>query len=706
MNEDLKRLGCSGRVGLSLSQPAASTVVKFHQLYRTSDKNDIYKSVIELVKLCQSALTLFDKLEIDYADGLLCDVTERAINDWWVEMGSDHYNVEPHDGILGPTTVSGLLGMLMGARNRLHAMSAPVSKDPFDIVTMKKAISAFQKQQRLPRTRRLDRRTMNRLHKATQKAADKVHWTMPRAVKSTVAELSGKGGDLHDGLGRRDRAGIAEIETVDIERFVQLVYGDRCKWLWLGKPPKKHKTSDAADRASQDVQEAPQFSKGLVFRSDEHGGFTWTAGRKGTVDGSEPQRRDMEHEQQGDSGAPALSDEGEESDKDGQHPVFKRASTIKNDAKSGLSKVKDAVGFRGHKSKPSIDDPAALSPIEQRGNKRPLLSRSRTSPVSSPSSLNLSSRDPSRQVSAKSAAEQSSRLNTALSGSASGLEDYSESLTEVSGPQVTSEQGLRGPKDAASSKTATNDTGHQQHTRDNSSATSGTAELPSIAGSVYNGVDLSEVLPEKVETETDVPQLLRRTTSYSQFVTTELQPHDEHAHPRQLSFSLAEDSVLSWDPLPEDEYDPFASLEAQLAEQEHIANDAKRLRSVITALQTETAPWTQAELQKLFTILNQADRDQEALDHMYLPHLQTVRELQGHSGGLLREEKERLEDGVKEIEAFAAKLEYEVDALKSKVEDVTAAVKDYETGVMRIEERVTELEREAEVSDGWKCIMQ
>ncbi|USW53758.1 hypothetical protein Slin15195_G070770 [Septoria linicola] len=707
VNEDLKRLGCSGRVGMSLSQPAASAVVKFHQLYRTSEKNDIYKSVIEIIKLCQSALTLFDKLEIDYADGLLCDVTERAINDWWVEIGSDHYNIEPHDGILGPTTVAGLLGMLMGARNRLHAVGAPVPKDPFDIETMKKAISAFQKQQRMPRTRRLDRRTMDKLHKATQKAADKVQWTMPRAVKSTVAELSGKGGEMiQDAVGRRDRAGIAEIETVDIDRFVQLVYGDRCKWLWLGKPLKKHKISDGAVRVPQDVQEPPSFSKGLVFKSDEHGGFTWTAGRKSTVDGSEPQKRETEQEQYGDSGVPTPIEEGDESDKDAKPSVFKRAATVKNDAKSGLSKVKDAVGFRGHKPKPSVDDPAANSPSEHKGSRGPFLGRSHTSPVSSPSSPNASHMDQTRQVSANAATDQTSRLNVALNGEKSENRNRSGTFSEMSGAQVASEESLRPPTYATLSKTSTNNDSDQRHTRNNSSTTAGTADLPSIAGSVYNGVELNEVLPTGPETEADVSQLLRRTVSHSHYISTELQSHDENAYPRQLSFSLAEDSVLSWEPLDEEDHDPFASAAAQLAEQKFIASEAKKLRTLIVALQAETATWTQDQLRKMQSFLEQADRDQELLDNMHLPHQQTVRELQSHSGGMLREEKDRFEEGTKEIETLVAKLEYELDALKSKVTDADAAVTDYEKGVVRIEQRVSDLEKEADNGNGWSCTVQ
>ncbi|KAF2215688.1 hypothetical protein CERZMDRAFT_35072 [Cercospora zeae-maydis SCOH1-5] len=666
VNEDLKRLGCSGRVGLSLSQPAPSTVVKFHQLYRTSEKNDIYKSVIEIIKLCQTALTLFDKLEIDYADGLLCDVTERAINDWWLEFGSDHYNIEPHDGILGPTTVAGLLGMLMGARNRLHAMGAPTSKDPFDVDAMKKAISAFQKQQRFPRTRRLDRRTMDRLHKATQKAADKVQWTMPRAVKSTVAELSGKGGDLiQDGIGRRDRAGIAEIETVDIDRFVQLVYSDRCKWLWLGKPMKKRKVGDQADQTSHDALEPPGFSKSLVFKSDEQGGFTWTAGRKSTVDGSEPQKRETEVEQYGDSRVPSPIDEGDESDQDVKPSVVKRVTGVKHDAKSGFGRVKDVVGFRNHKSKSSVDEPAAMSPVDHKPTKRPSVARSHTSPVSSLHSPHASETDPSRNFSS-----------------------------------------LRPPIHASLSKTSTVDDSDQHVRRNNSSTTFDTADVPSVAGSVYNGVELNEALPTGPETAFDMSQLLQRTVSYSHYVTTELQTHNEYAYPRQMSFSLAEDSVLTWQSVHHGDYDPFASPAAQMAEQQQSAKELKKLRALITLLQTRTVTWTQSQLEKMHMSLDKIDRDQEYIDQMHLPRQQNVRELQTHAEGMLREEKDRLEEGGKEVETLVAKLEYEIDALKTKVQDVRVAVDDYEKGVVRIEERVGELEKEAEKSSSWACAVQ
>lgn len=171
VNEDLKRLGCSGRSGLTLTDPTEATQAKFQQLYRTSPQIPFLQSVAELIKLCQVALYMFEKLDHEYIDGLLCDVTETAIDDWWTEVGAEHYNFEPTDGILGPSTVAALLGMLMGARNRLNWYGAPVFKDVFDIESTKRGVAYFQKQQKLKKTRRLDRQTLFRLHTATAKAA-------------------------------------------------------------------------------------------------------------------------------------------------------------------------------------------------------------------------------------------------------------------------------------------------------------------------------------------------------------------------------------------------------------------------------------------------------------------------------------------------------------------------------------------------------
>ncbi|EMC98684.1 hypothetical protein BAUCODRAFT_55091, partial [Baudoinia panamericana UAMH 10762] len=673
VNEDLKRLGCSGRVGLTLANPAQSTVAKFHQLYRTSDKNELYKSVIELVKLCQSALMLFDKLEIDYADGLLCDVTERAINDWWVDIGSEQYSIEPHDGILGPTTVAGLLGLLMGARNRLHAVGAPVAKDPFDVDAMKRGISHFQKQQRMPRSRRLDRRTLDRLHKATQKAAEHEGWSMPKVIKNTAAELSGKGGEMiADAVGRRDRAGLAEIETCDIERFVELIYGERCKWLWRGKPMKHRQETQRRERAESDARP----HKGLVFKHDDQGGFTWTA-RKSTADGvpMSAVERDVPEE--------ALTPV-ESSDDETRFKVFRRATDLKNEAKSGLGKIKGAVGLKGHQQKPSVDE-SPTTPVEENGpsKRRPLFRRAHSSPLSSPNSP----RSPTLDSRLQALHEQRSRdgADALPTRGQQPPPSYPTAFAQTVGdPKENFMPASLGDREQVQDS---GDSGKPGESTQPSERTSRdrTAE-PSIAGSIYNGVDLDDILPTGPGTEKDVGNLLKRTISLSYIAQPEQRPND--AYPRHLSFSLAEDSVLVRPDVTEDDEGFYDDPTAQLAEQEFLAKQAHNLRQALNSLQTSAAPWTQSQLRALDSLLEQADRDTQHLSDMHGPFIEHVNVLQTHSEGVLRAQKDRFEEGGKEIETLIAKLDYEIDGLKSKIDDVGAGVQDFAKGVARVEERV------------------
>ncbi|WPH04920.1 protein stb2 [Acrodontium crateriforme] len=721
VNENLKRLGCSGRVGLTLAPPSGATVAKFHQLYRTSDKMTVYKSVIELVKLCQSALMLFDKLEIDYADGLLCDMTERAINDWWIEIGNEQYNIEPHDGILGPTTVSGLLGLLMGSRNRLHSVNAPVSKDAFDVEAMKRGISHFQKQCRLPRTRRLDRKTLIRLQDATIKAANSEGWMVPKAVKSTVAELSGKGGEMvMDVVSRRDRAGIAEIETCDMDRFVQLIYGERCKWLWYGKPLKKARVSSGGTTQANGHGKRP-----LIFRPDDHGGFTWTA-RKSLVDGFSIDK----HEEFDDMVSP-VKEEDEDTDEEDpkRQSYFKRGTTgLRNETRSGIGKLKGAVGLKGHHHKSSAEY-SPTTPTDESGKpKRPLFRRAQTSPLSSPDSLaspirthrldaavlgDLKGRnttDPSQSNNPISPTTQQ-RLDTAIGeprnriATDPGQSKWTsykvpfpngpapnewENISTRNSPKVNEKQNEYQPGNRTSEQP--------------SEAISASAAERSARSSVYNEWDTKKDAPSGMEENTR--PLLRQAHSFNHFVGVRIEQPSEEGVPRHLSFSLAEESVLRWvDAFDSGDAAAYNEFGAQLAEQKHHAEEAKMLNIAITTLASSTVNWTRNQLRALQSLLEAADTDQTLLEASYLPKVEAVSAMQASSEEVLREQKERLEEGGKEIETLAAKLEYEIGGLKSRVEDVEAGVRDFEKGVARVEDRACELERLGRDERRWGCII-
>ena len=691
VNENLKRLGCSGRVGLNLAPPSAATIAKFHQLYRTSEKNDVYKSVIELVRLCQSALMLFDKMEIDYADGLLCDVTERAVNDWWLDMGSEYYSIEPHDGILGPTTVAGLLGLMMGARNRLHAVGAPVAKDAFDVEAMKRGISSFQKQHRLPRTRRLDRRTLDRLQRSTLKAANSEGWNVPKAVKSTVAELSGRGGEMvMDAVGRRDRAGIAEIETTDIDRFAQLVYGERCKWLWQGRAMKKAARVASGGGPANDGR--PGLNRDLTFRQDEHGGFTWTA-RKSVGDGLMMQGLGQEN----DLASPVVRDD---EDDDGVKGVLKRPPGLK-EAKSGLGRFRGAVGLGGHQrqhsSKESPQSPQSPYSPNEEYQRRPGMRRVQSSPGSSPTSP----KSPNQERTFDQAFAAHQREETIHEDDDDRAPAYAESYRE----ERKGSHDRRGPPSYKSNRDRSHGDENGYAGSDAGYDTDSRTIEPSIAGSVYNDVDLDEALPAGPETEHDVSRLMQRTTSYSQFeMTLHSKAHD--TYPRHLSFSLAESSLLTWDPIVEDVDEDEEDLQRRMIDQKYLADYYSSLRHSIKTLELETTPFTTSNLSALGTIIDKLDEDAHTLEGMYGPHADSQHGLQTAAESFLRAERDALEEGGKDIETLAAKLEYEISGLKAKVEDVEQGVRDFEAGVGRCEDRVSELEREGEKDDrGWGCIV-
>jgi hypothetical protein len=661
VNENLKRLGCSGRLGIKLALPSSATEAKFHQLYRTSEKIPFNASVIELVKLCQVALVLFGKLQPEYADGLLCDVTEKAINDWWLELGAEHYTVEPHDGILGPTTVAALLGMLMGARNRLSACNAPVAKDVFETESTKRGIAHFQKSQHIPRTRRLDRQTLDKLRRATAKAASKEGWAVPRAFKSTVAELGGKGGEMVMGMvGAGQKDGIAEVETVDIDQFIELVRGGHAKWLWHGKP-RKSTTGDmfnrlpGEERDSADEQE-PQK----------------TLTRESTFD----QHKFMKRESTADSTKKTelFSPDGNEKDKD-KDPFSKRAA-IKAIPGSGFRHIKDAVGLRTHANKLSREE-----------HGRHGLHRSK-SDLRSPQLADVNG---------------APRVDEDQSSFGSSQRTLAE--TEPSFTKVLTETPHESTTDLSHRVSA-----HEPSALRNSIAESDVSTQPqtvedSVAGSVYHGVELNERLP--IEEAHEVPPLLRRTLSGDHLDFYQA-PRSDDWWPRQLSFSAAEENVLRWrslvvvdDEALEEPDTSSVGLTAKFATQHFRSVQLKRLHHRLALLSSKDSAWVAACLADVIDLEAAADADIETLESIYYPRLDTYHELREDAHATITTNRSQLTMSVRELGNIGDKLDYEISALRSKVEDVEDALGEFERQVDAVENRADELDKVLGMSESW-----
>ena len=699
VNENLKRLGCSGRAGLTLSPPTAATQATFMSLYKTSDRIPFYNAVIELVKLCQTALTMFGTLAQEYGDGLLCDVTEMAINDWWTEFGTEHYNVEPSDGILGPTTVAALLGLFLGARSRLSVYGAPVAKDAFDIGNLKRGIAYFQKSQKLHRSRRLDRQTLDRLHRVTAKAASTGEgWRVQKAVKSTVAELSGKGGEMVMGMvGARDKATISDIETIDMEQFVQLVSGERAKWLWHGKPRKS---------TSSDTTGLAIGNQALVFEKDKEDGYVWSNQKR---DSFAEDEHTFDHQRRETGASSIYSTQPSESMAsiegygDGeQHlrkTMFKSVAGRMSDARSGFGRIKDAVGMsglRGHHHKLSKEENSSdlqSSRAESRNRPAPerVMSPVKATPPPSPAIV------PDIQ------AVNNNEMPFLNEGSEVAQEPTRKSIehgeldNSRSGPQLSKEAGP--PNEELTVPDQEKFNSATESLRENDPNTDA-----SIDGSIYWGEHEEEIFKKIKPKGKAIGMLLRRRQSQSDAVNDHLYSRNDNWCSRHLSFGDAEEAILRWKDInwsPEDlQLDSGDDLET-LERQKKIATEARRVRQAIAQLDNQVESWVDMKVTAVEEINASLVRDQQQILSLYYQKYEDYENLQSGSTDLLTNERNALREAIKEIEILSAKLEYELDALAAKVEDVEDGVAEFERQVEDVESRTRGLEPRDRGPDTW-----
>ncbi|KAL2165562.1 hypothetical protein VTH06DRAFT_864 [Thermothelomyces fergusii] len=686
VNENLKRLGCAGRSGLTLTEPTSATQAKFMQMYKTCDRIPFYQAVIELVKLCQIALLLFGMLDQEYIDGLLCDLTEKAINEWWNVIGPECFNIEPTDGILGPTTVAALLGTLLGARNRLNYWGASVSKDAFDVESMKKGIGHFQKSMRMEKTRRLDRRTLLELRNVTAKAAaGEGGWGVQKAVKSTVAEFGGKRGELVMGMvGGRDKANIGDVETLDLNKVISLASGERPKWLWHGKPRRSHQ-GDEQDHAPSAFGRELRDEKGL-------------RGGGGRRTHSAPTEEEGELKKNEDSSAnlsalqathslPAAA-ETVGGDRDAlRKTVFKSVAGKVNDARSGLGRIRDAVGggLRGHASRPSKDETPETA----------------VSGYSSPSIATL--------------AQSSATVASPVAGGKAFSwkvrpDDFLLNPKDKEGGVLASVQPSLGTNESDSRLAAANagDQPFAEHCRaldDKERLELALAEIgrdvrstnASAACSVVADGDLEGPVLAMERNSDGLLLSLQRRHSIDCLASLCPYPH-EARYPRRLSFSAAEDAVLPWEDLVSlTDLKPDANdLESLRSHAELAFNLYGRLRQIQAGL----APWTSSKLASV-TALDQILEEQQAEVQALRDGANEAYQRARHtSNELVAEERARLAEAVKDIDMLAAKLEYEIRALVSRVNEVEDGVAQFEAQVEDVERRAEELKEVLE-TESW-----
>ncbi|GAP84358.1 putative sin3 complex subunit [Rosellinia necatrix] len=676
VNENLKRLGCSGRSGITLSEPIPAAKAKFHQLYKTNDKVSIEEAVIELVKFCQVALYLFGKLDQVYIDGLLCDVTETSIGDWWTEFGVEYFNVEPTDGILGPTTVAALLGLLWGARNRLSYSSAPVPKDVFEIDTFEKGISHFQKYHKFERTRRLDRQTMHKLHTITAKAAAGEGWGVQKAVKSTVTDIGGKRGEMVLGMvGSRDKGGIGDIETTDLDRLIGLVTGERAKWLWHGKP----KRTPALDHEKSGPNMILLGKEDLRTSIDD----------------------DLDHRRREDSPAiystPAHGSTASVTDSPGDKDVMRRGmfKSVARDARSGLGRIKDAMtsgsGLRGHVSRPSRDE---SSEFALNNSQHSFLSSTSAGFVNSPAQLPGSAQI-SRAFTWKIKPEE-------YSNAVKKDKDLSAIVSPISAvvADETSAPELRMP--SRINDTIQKLTSHekrqasQSQTQENS-----TLVDPSVTGSVTGEpIGGTEHSQSATPHATDASLCLHRRYSITGARPFLNPPLAEARWPRRLSFGDAEEAVLKWDEVADFTNAEGIDSDMKGKNKLQLLEVAQAMYLRVTDIEKNVEPWVSRKIQDIKKTGESYSCQLDELQTMYQKSSSMFQ--QAHHGyqAIAAEHREHLTEALNRVDGGAAKLEYEITVLLSRVQEVEDSAAQFEIQVEEVEQRAEELKAQLE-QESW-----
>lgn len=227
VNVNLKRLKCGGRSAMFLSPPSDASEDKFRQIYKTHPKVDLMYSVSELVTLVQICLVDFKLLDPLFVDGLLCNKTEEKITEWWMLYGTPYYGYTPKDGILGPSTVSAILGFVLSCHYRFYMASIDFPKEPFNYFSFRVIVGKFQKQYNLERTWYLDPATVQKLFRVTSKTSTSDISKLKKVVKSRVHDISGK---------QSSERCAQDVLTVDLERAIKFfACSPRLEFLWFGK---------------------------------------------------------------------------------------------------------------------------------------------------------------------------------------------------------------------------------------------------------------------------------------------------------------------------------------------------------------------------------------------------------------------------------------------------------------------------------------
>jgi len=129
-----------------------------------------------------------------------------------------------------------------------------------------------------------------------------------------------------------------------------------------------------------------------------------------------------------------------------------------------------------------------------------------------------------------------------------------------------------------------------------------------------------------------------------------------------------------------------------LQKQKIFAEDYKTLYEKVSDLQDRIGPWVERQVDNVDALDDQAAQDQEGFQTLYYQLSESYEAIKQTSQDILADERSHVMETIKDVEVLGAKLEYEINALVSKVQDVEDGVSQFERQVVDLESRAGELE--------------
>jgi chromosome segregation ATPase len=171
-----------------------------------------------------------------------------------------------------------------------------------------------------------------------------------------------------------------------------------------------------------------------------------------------------------------------------------------------------------------------------------------------------------------------------------------------------------------------------------------------------------------------------------------------------LSFSAIEDCLLGFEDITATDDDSTAKPTRPLAaliQQEAIKSFSYRKARRILFLEQASVPFVESAVNTVENLDQMAQQHVEQLNELYYQRLEEYQSLRATSTEVIGEEKSALTEGLRKVEVLGQKVDYEVNALQSRIQEVEDALNEFDRNVTDIEARVRELVDEDTGRTSW-----